>query len=124
MNSKAKGVKRRATKKEVVTREFTVHLHKYIHGIGFKRRAPRAIKAIREFAKKHMKTDDIRIDTDLNKFIWSHGIRNVPYRVRVRLSRRRNEDDDAKNLLYTLVTWVPTDPRCFKRLENEEVPDD
>ena len=122
MTSKSKGVKRRSAKKDVVTREYTVHIHKYIHGVGFKRRAPRAIKAIREFAKKHMKTNDIRIDTDLNKFIWSQGIRNVPYRVRVRLSRRRNEEDDAKNKLYTLVTWVyvPT----FKGLETAEVADD
>ena len=121
MSSK-KGGKRRAPKKDVVTREFTVHLHKYIHGVGFKRRAPRAIKALREFAKKHMKTEDIRIDTDLNKFVWSQGIRNVPFRVRVRLSRRRNEDDDAKNQLYTLVTWVPVD--SYKGLENQEVADD
>ena len=122
MASKGKGVKRRSAKKDVVTRIFTVHIHKYIHGIGFKRRAPRAIKAIREFARKQMKTEDIRIDTDLNKFIWSQGIRNVPYRVRVRLSRRRNEEDDAKNKLYTLVTWVPVS--SFKCLQTEEAADD
>ena len=38
---------------------------------------------------------DIRLDTRLNKYIWSKGIRNVPYRVRVKLSRRRNEDEEA-----------------------------
>ena len=35
--------------------------------------------------------------------------RNVPYRVRVRLARKKNEDEDAANKLYTLVTWVPVD---------------
>ena len=35
-------------------------------------------------------------DTKLNKFLWSNGVRNVPRRVRVRLSRKRNEDEDAK----------------------------
>ncbi len=39
---------------------------------------------------------DVRVDTTLNKFIWSQGIKNVPKRIRVRLSRRRNEDEDAK----------------------------
>jgi hypothetical protein len=34
-------------------------------------------------------------------------IRNVPYRLRVRLSRKRNEDEDSPNKLYTLVTYVP-----------------
>ena len=42
---------------------------------GFKRRAPRAIKAIKKFAYKQMKTPDVRIDTKLNKAVWARGIR-------------------------------------------------
>ncbi len=33
--------------------------------------------------------------------------RHVPFRVRVRLSRKRNEDEDSVHKLYTLVTFVP-----------------
>merc|ERR1719363_38071 len=50
-----------------------------------------------------MSTKDIRIDTKLNKFIGSNGIRNVPRRVRVRLSRKRNEDEESKEKMFTLV---------------------
>ena len=35
--------------------------------------------------------------------------RNVPYRIRVRLHRKRNEDEDSNNKFYTLVTHVPVD---------------
>ena len=35
--------------------------------------------------------------------------RNVPFRVRVRLARRRNEDEDSTHKLYTLVTHVRVD---------------
>lgn len=104
---------------EVVTREYTIHLHKRLHGVGFKKRAPRAIKEIRKFAEKQMGTPDVRVDTRLNKFIWSKGIRNVPYRVRVQLSRRRNEDEDSIHKLYTLVTHVPV--TSFKGLQTENV---
>ena len=38
---------------------------------------------------------DVRIDTALNKHVWSMGIRTVAPRIRVRLERRRNEDDEA-----------------------------
>lgn len=62
---------------EVVTRECTIHLSKRVHSIGFKKRAPRAIKEIRKFAEKEMGTNDVRIDTRLNKHIWSKGIRYV-----------------------------------------------
>lgn len=44
---------------------------------GFKRRAPRAIKEIRKFAEKMMGTPDVRVDTRLNKHIWSQGVRYV-----------------------------------------------
>merc|ERR1711862_648583 len=88
--------KKKATIHEVVTREYTINVHKRIHGIGFKYRAPRAIKEIKKFAVKMMGTSDVRIDTGLNKAIWATGIKNVPYRVRVRLARRRNEDEDSK----------------------------
>ncbi len=31
---------------------------------------------------------------------------HVPYRIRVRLARQRNEDEDSVHKLYTLVTFV------------------
>ncbi len=66
-----------------------------------------------------MGTEDVRLDPKLNKFVWSKGIKNVPRRVRVRLSRRRNEDEDAKTKLYTLVSVVPV--TSYKGLQNETV---
>merc|ERR1712244_80684 len=62
---------------EVVTREYTINLHKRLHGIGYKYRAPRAIKEVKKFAEKQMGTTDVRIDTRLNKHLWSQGVKNV-----------------------------------------------
>ena len=45
--------------------------------------------------------------------------RNVPFRVRVRLARLRNEDEDSVNKLYTLVTHVNV--ATFKGLQTENV---
>uniref|UniRef100_UPI00398F5FF3 large ribosomal subunit protein eL31-like n=1 Tax=Pristiophorus japonicus TaxID=55135 RepID=UPI00398F5FF3 len=92
---------------EVVTREYTINVHKRIHGMGFKRRVPRAIKEIRKFAVKEMGTPDVCIDIGLNKAVWTKGVRNVPYRIRVRLSRKHNQYEDSPNKLYTSVTYVP-----------------
>uniref|UniRef100_A0A7M4F1U4 Large ribosomal subunit protein eL31 n=1 Tax=Crocodylus porosus TaxID=8502 RepID=A0A7M4F1U4_CROPO len=66
--------KGRSAINEVVTREYTINVHKRIHGIGFKKRAPRALKEIRKFAMKEMGTPDVRIDTRLNKAVWAKGI--------------------------------------------------
>merc|ERR1719360_108468 len=61
-----------------------------------------------------MQTKDVRVDTKLNKAIWSQGVRNVPKRIRVRFSRKRNEDEDAKEKMFTLVQHVPVE--SFKDL--------
>ena len=42
-----------------VTRDYTINLHKRLHKITFKRKAPRAIKEIVAFAQKNMLTDVI-----------------------------------------------------------------
>merc|ERR1712141_234766 len=96
---------------EVVTREYTISLHKRIHGMQFKK-----------FAEAMMGTSDVRIDVGLNKYVWSKGVRNVPRRARVRLSRRHNDDEDSANKLYTLVTVIPVD--SFKGLQTATVESD
>ncbi|XP_055150416.1 large ribosomal subunit protein eL31-like [Symphalangus syndactylus] len=92
---------------EVVTREYTINIHKCLHGVDFKKHAPRALKEILKSAMKEMGTPDVCIDTRLNKAFWAKGIKNVPYRIRVRLSRKRNADEDSPNKLYTSVTYIP-----------------
>merc|ERR1740115_134367 len=69
-----------------------------------------------------MQTRDVRIDTKLNKAIWAQGVRNVPKRIRVRFSRKRNEDEDAKEKMFTLCQHVPVE--SFKDLQTEIVRDE
>lgn len=47
---------RRAKSSDIVTREYTIHLSKRLYGVTFKKRAPRAIREIKLFAQKTMKT--------------------------------------------------------------------
>jgi large subunit ribosomal protein L31e len=63
---------------------------------------------------KTMGTRDVRLDTKLNEAIWGTGIRNVPRRIRV-----RNDSEDAKDKLYTQVTYVPV--TNFKGLETKVI---
>ena len=107
-------------KKELqpVARDYTVNLHKKLHRIQFKKRAPRAVREIRKFAQSEFFTKDVRIDTSLNRFLWSTGIRNVPRKVRVRISRKKNEDEDAKDKFYCLVQHLQVDSFHGLKTEN------
>ncbi|MCW3974763.1 MAG: 60S ribosomal protein L31 [Candidatus Bathyarchaeota archaeon] len=49
-----------------------------------KRRAPRAINTVKEYMKRHMKSDDIVITNEINEQIWSKGIGKPPRRIKVR----------------------------------------
>lgn len=87
-----------------VTRTQSIHLHKLLHDVKFKKKAPRAVGAIRDYARKTMFTQDVRIDQELNQQIWRNGIRNVDRRVEVVLERRKNEEEEeSQDKFYTLV---------------------
>ncbi|KAF5136589.1 60S ribosomal protein L31-A [Metarhizium anisopliae] len=116
---KTSGKAQRSAIADVVAREYTIHLHKRrfwnnvwltvlekLHGVTFKKRAPRAIKEIKAFATQAMGTNDVRLDPQLNKKVWECGIKGVPFRLRVRISRRRNDEEDAKEKLYSYVQAV------------------
>ncbi|KAK9801411.1 hypothetical protein WJX73_008269 [Symbiochloris irregularis] len=105
-------VDKKGRSREIVTREYTIHLHKRLSGVSFKKKAPRAVKEIKKFAQKAMKTSDVRIDVKLNKAVWSRGIKSVPTRLRIQIQRRRNDDEDAKEDMYSYVTVA--DDQTFK----------
>ena len=48
-------------------------------------RAVRAINMIREFARKHMKVQEIKIDEEVARLIWSRGVRSPPRKIRVKM---------------------------------------
>lgn len=53
-----------------------------------------------------MGVKDVRISPGLNQAIWSRGVKSPPRRVRVRLERKRNDDEGAKEKLYVLASVV------------------
>ncbi|KAL5333971.1 ribosomal protein L31e-domain-containing protein, partial [Aspergillus crustosus] len=51
-------------------------------------------------------TTDVRLDPQLNKKVWEAGIKGVPFRLRVRIARKRNDEESAKEKLYSYVQAV------------------
>ena len=67
-------------------RVYTINLGKVLLSQS-QHRSVRAINMIREFARHHMKAEDIRIEEDLAHQIWARGVRRPPRKVRVRMSK-------------------------------------
>ena len=67
-------------------RVYTINLGKVLLSQS-QHRAVRAINMIKEFARHHMKVEDIKIEEDLAHQIWARGVRSPPRKVRVRMSK-------------------------------------
>ncbi|MFH1127323.1 MAG: 50S ribosomal protein L31e [archaeon] len=50
-----------------------------------KKRSKKCMFVIREFVKRHMKTDNVKIGVELNHQIWANGIKNPPRKVKVQV---------------------------------------
>ncbi|HKW05377.1 MAG TPA: 50S ribosomal protein L31e [Nitrososphaerales archaeon] len=55
------------------------------------RRVVRAVNVLREFAQRHMKSEEVKIESDLNEKLWVRGITRPPRRITVRMVK----DDDG-----------------------------
>jgi large subunit ribosomal protein L31e len=51
------------------------------------RRAQLAVRDVKRFLTRHMKSDDIWLDNEVNELIWARGKFTIPSRVRVRATR-------------------------------------
>ena len=76
---------------ENTTRIYTVNLAKAWDTPKY-RRTDRVINIIKEFTRRHMKTNKVKVDQDLNRHIWSRGKKNPPRKIRLRMIK---EDDDT-----------------------------
>ncbi len=54
------------------------------------KRAKKAITALKDFLKRHLKSDDIKIGKHLNEKIWKDGIKNPPHHVKVTAKKDEN----------------------------------
>ena len=91
-----------------VTKKMKINLHKQLHGVQFKKKAPRAIKVIKKLVQRNMRTKDVRIDPELNKELWKKGVRNLQTRIELIMERKKNEDEEQEGeKMYTLVKLSP-----------------
>ena len=57
------------------------------------RRAPRAVRMVKEYASKHMKTeiDKVLLHESVNEYIWNRGIEKPPRKIIVDMTK---DDED------------------------------
>lgn len=60
------------------------------------RRAPRAVRDVRDYVSRHMKAEEVSISNDVNSAIWSRSINKPPRKITVRAVK----DKEGKVIVY------------------------
>ena len=74
------------------------------------RRAKKAIFVLKDFIKKHMKSDDIVISETLNEHIWQNGMRNPILKVKVAVTK-----DDKNKVTVNLFGEKSDAPKADEK---------
>ncbi len=76
--------------------------HIYIIPLRDTRRAPRwkrcntAIKDIRKYLARHMKSEDIKLDRSINEKVWERGAEKPPTKIRIRAMKMEDGQVQAE----------------------------
>jgi len=69
-----------------VERVYTVNLGKVLLSPN-NQRAKRAVNVIKEFARHHLKIEQVKIEEDVSHLLWARGIKHPPRKIRVLMTK-------------------------------------
>lgn len=114
--------KKTEEKKIVLDRVYNVPLRKeFLKSAGYKR-SKKAMRALREFLVKHMKSDKIKIGRYANMKIWEHGIKNPPHHIKI--SAKKDEEGKVIAELVGAPVEKPAKPKKEVKKEEKKELDD
>jgi len=64
------------------------------------RRAPRAVRDVRNFVFRHMKAEEVSISEEINQQLWSRSINKPPRKIKIRAVK----DKEGKVIVYPAKT--------------------
>ena len=64
-------------------RTYNVPLRKEFMKVPRYKKTNKAVKALREYIMKHMKSEDVSLSKNVNDHLWAKGIKNPPHHIKV-----------------------------------------
>src|SRR3989338_474009 len=102
-------------------RLYTIPLRKEFSKAPNYKRTSRAIKAIRDFIKKHMKNENVKIGKHLNLEMWKNGRKNPPPRKKVKAVVEKIKEKD-REIEYVIVELPHVKIELPKKEKKKEKP--
>ncbi len=102
------------TPKIVLEREYNVPLRKKCGLVPKYKRTNKAVKTLREFLAKHMKSDNIKLGKYINLRLWKHGARVPPHHLSVVAKK------DEEGTVFAEMKDAPVDKKAEKKEETKK----
>ncbi|MBI2655983.1 60S ribosomal protein L31, partial [Candidatus Woesearchaeota archaeon] len=101
--------------KIVLERNYVIPLRRETLKVPNFKKANKAVRAIKQFISKHMKSENVAVGKYLNLFIWKHGAKNPPHKVQVTASK------DDKGRVFVEIVGAPKEkPKEEKKPAKKE----
>ena len=68
-------------------RVYTINIRKEVLEKPRWERSKHAVRAVREFLKRHMKSDKIKLDNSITKAIWTRGATKPLNKIRIKAEK-------------------------------------
>ncbi len=119
----AKGIIKMADYKMTDERKYTIPLRQEWLKVPIYKRTKKAIRAIKEFSQKHMKTEEVKIGKHLNQLIWERGMKKPPHKVEVIIKKFEDKEDKYVSVELANAPKEEAQPEAKKGKISEKVKD-
>ena len=102
--------KKEEASKTILERIYTIPLRRETLKVPPFKKANKAVKTIRIFIAKHMKSENVVIGKYLNLMVWKHGAKNPPGKVKVNAVK-----DDKGKVFVELVDAPKEQPKVEEK---------
>ena len=102
-------------------REYVIPLRRKSMTAPKWRRSKKAVSVLKDFVRKHMKTDDVIVCPELNEQIWDKGIRHPPGKVEV-IAYRMQIGSNEKTIVNLKTIGVDKYVKAYREAATEAIP--
>jgi len=99
-------------------RIYTINLRKNISKAAKWEKSKKSVYVVKNFLKRHMKGDVVKIGKSITEEIWKDGSQNPPKSIRIHTIL--TEDEDEKKVVRAELLGVPFSEEKEKKKEKKE----
>jgi large subunit ribosomal protein L31e len=74
-------------KSQIEEKIFTIPLRGVVNRANSTERSVAAVREIKRFVSKHMKTDEVKVSTRVNETIWKSGLKSLRGKIKVKVHK-------------------------------------